>query len=175
MKHELELKVQAWLDGEMSDPDAARMAGWVARDAEAGVLAAELRTVRKAMVDNEMIAPLPETREFHWSKIERQIQREAMTPQRPAVSWLGQFRRFLLPIAGVTALACAMTLAVKQMHRPTFDEISDTNAGMDAVTFHDQSAEMTVVWLQDSSQTSGTAQPAKTSVPDEANSDVETD
>ena len=56
------------------------------------------------MIDSEVVVRLPETREFHWSKIERQIQREAMTPQRPAVSWLGQFRRFLLPIAGVTAL-----------------------------------------------------------------------
>ncbi len=35
--------------------------------------------------------------------------------------------------------------------RPNFDEISSTGDGMEAVTFHDQSAGMTVVWLQDSS------------------------
>ena len=175
MKHELELKVQAWLDGEMSDHEAARIADWVARDAEAGVLAAELGTVRKAMVSNELIAPLPETREFHWSKIERQIQREALTLDRPPVSWLARWRRLLIPLGGVTALACVLTLTVKQMHRPAFDEISATGQGMEAVTFHDQSAEMTVVWLQDSSQTSGTTQPAKISVPDESHSDFDTE
>jgi hypothetical protein len=173
MKHEEELNVQAWVDGEVSLREGARIADWVARDAEAGAMAAELGSVRKAMIDSEVIVPLPETREFHWSKIERQIQREAMTPQRPAVSWLAQVRQFLLPLAGVTALACALTLAVRQMHKPTFDEISATGQGMEAVTFHDQSAEMTVVWLQDSSQASGTAQPVKASVPDEGNSDVE--
>jgi hypothetical protein len=175
MKHELELRIQALLDGEVSEHEAAQLADWVERDAEAGVLAAELGTVRKAMVDNEMIVALPETREFHWSKIERQIQRETLAPNRPPVSWLARWRRALLPLAGVTALACVLTLAVVQMHRPTFDEISATDEGMEAVTFHDQSAELTVVWLQDSSQTSGAGQPAKTSIPEEAHSDFETE
>ncbi len=44
MKHDLELKVQAWLDGELSDHDAERIAGWVASDAEASALVAELAT-----------------------------------------------------------------------------------------------------------------------------------
>jgi hypothetical protein len=173
MKHELELKVQAWLDGELSEHEAARIADWVARDAEAGILVAELGTVRKAMVENEVVAPHPETREFHWSKIERQIQRDELTPHRSPVSWMAQWRRILVPVAGVTALACVLALAVQQLHRPTFDEISATDQGMEAVTFHDQSAGMTVVWLQDSSQTSETAQPQKTSAPDDVNSDVE--
>jgi anti-sigma factor RsiW len=173
MKHELEVRIQAWLDGEVSDREGARIAEWVARDAEAGALAAELRTVRKAMADNELIVPLPETRQFHWSKIERQIQREALPPHRSPFSWLAGWRRFRIALAGVTVLTCVLTLTVRQMHRPTFDEISATGEGMEAVTFHDQSAEMTVVWLQDNSQTSGTGQPAKTSVPDESNSDIE--
>ncbi len=173
MKHELELKVQAWLDGELSDREAARIAAWVARDAEAGVLAAELGTVRTAMVENEPMALLHESREFHWSKIERQIQREALAAERSPALWLARWRRMLIPLAGVTALACVLTLAVNQMHRPTFDEIFATTEGMEAVTFHDQSAEMTVVWLQDSSQTAAAEQPAKAPVSEDANSDVE--
>jgi anti-sigma factor RsiW len=176
MKHEMELKVQAWLDGETSDRKAARLADWIARDAEAGALAAELGSVRKAMVDNELTVPLPETREFHWSKIERQIQREALAPRRASVSWSARFRHFLLPLTGAAALVFALTVGVKQMHQPAFDEISATDEGMDAVTFHDQSAEMTVVWLQNDSQTSGAAQqPAKNSAPADANSDTETE
>jgi hypothetical protein len=173
MKHELELKVQAWVDGELSGREAARIAEWVARDAEAGVLAGELGTVHRAMVGNEPMTPLPETREFHWSKIERQILRDALVPERPSISWLARWRQFRMPLTGVAVLACVLVSTVSQMHRPTFDEISATDQGMEAVTFHDQSAEMTVVWLQDSSQTPVTRQPAKTSVPDDANSDVE--
>ncbi|HZM01666.1 MAG TPA: hypothetical protein VFC44_01470 [Candidatus Saccharimonadales bacterium] len=44
----------------------------------------------------------------------------------------------------------------------TFDEISSTGEGMEAVTFHDQSAGMTVVWLQDPSQVE---QPASDAMP----------
>jgi len=175
MKHELELKVQAWLDGELSGREAARIADWVARDSEAGAMAAELGAIRKAMAHSELIVPLPESREFHWSKIERQIRQESFAANRPAVSWLIRWRRFLAPVAGVAALGCVLTLAVQQTPRPTFDEISSVDDSMEAVTFHDQSAGMTVVWLGDSSQTSETSQPAKTTVPDDVDSDVERD
>jgi hypothetical protein len=173
MKHELELKVQAWVDGETSEREAARIAEWVARDAEAGILAGKLRSVRAAMVDNEPIVPVPETREFHWSKIECQIQREEQASPRSPVSWAARWRRLMMPLGGVVALACVLALAVNQLHRPTFDEICSTDQGMEAVTFHDQSAGMTVVWLQDSSQTSDTTKPANLLVPDDVSSDVE--
>jgi anti-sigma factor RsiW len=77
MKHDLELKVQAWLDGELPDHEARRIGEWIARDAEASALAAELGCIRQAMLRNETAGTLDESREFYWSKIERQIQREA--------------------------------------------------------------------------------------------------
>lgn len=176
MKHELELKVQAWLDGEASDREAARLAEWIERDAEAGTLAAELKSVSGAMAGNELPAPTPDSREFYWSKIERQIEREALTPRGGSVPWFARWRQFVLPVTGVAALVFVLTLAVRQAQQPTFDEISATDEGMDAVTFHDQSAEMTVVWLQDNSQPSGAEQPgAEKTVPDDANSDTETE
>jgi hypothetical protein len=149
-----------------------KFAGWVAGNAEAGALASELRRVRMTMADNEAIVSLPETREFHWSKIEREILRDVAAPRRPDVSWLTRWRRWVIPVAGVGALAC-VTLAVNELRRPTFDEVCATDQGMDAVTFHDQSAGMTVVWLQDSSPAPATAEPAKPSAPADANSDVE--
>jgi hypothetical protein len=175
MKHELELKVQAWLDGELSDHEAKQIATWVASDAEASALAAELGTVSKNIAGNEFIVPLPETREFHWSKIERQIQREALAERRSPISWLARWRKLLLPVAGVAAVACAFTLTVQQLQQPTFDEISATDQGMEAVTFHDQSAGMTVVWLQDSSQASELAKPANALGTDQGKPDIETD
>jgi len=176
MKHEMELKIQAWLDGETSDRESARISGWVARDSDAGALAAELRTARDAVTGNELNLRLPETREFYWSKIERQVQREAASasPSRSGVPWLARWRSVLLPVTGSLAFALVMLVAVEQMKAPGFDEISATDSGMDAVTFHDQSAQVTVVWLQDNSQTvDGAQQPAEKPATDEASSETD--
>jgi anti-sigma factor RsiW len=176
MKHELQLKIQAWLDGEASDRDTARLAEWIARDAEAGALAAELKSARGAMAGNELPAATPDSREFYWSKIERQIQREASAPRQAPVPWFARWRKFVLPVTGVAALVFVLTFAVRQAQQPTFDEISTTDQGMDAVTFHDQSAGMTVVWLQDNSQQAATEQPSTPkTVPDDTSSDMDTE
>jgi anti-sigma factor RsiW len=151
MKHELELKVQAWLDGELPDHEARRMGEWIARDSEAAALAAELGCVRQAMFRQETASPLGESREFYWSKVQRQIQREAGVRRSEGLPWSARWRRFMAPLAGVAALACVLLMAVLPSRSPAFDEISSTGEGMEAVTFHDQSAQMTVVWLQDNS------------------------
>lgn len=151
MKHELELKVQAWLDGEMADHEARRMGEWIARDSEAAALAEELGCVSKAMLGQEEARALDDSREFYWSKIQRQIEREGNLARREAAPWFARWRRYLAPLASAGALACLLILAAVRSGTPTFDEISSTGEGMEAVTFHDQSAQMTVVWLQDNS------------------------
>jgi anti-sigma factor RsiW len=151
MKHELELKVQAWLDGELPDHEARRMGELIAHDSEAAALAAELGCIRQAMFRQEAPVPLAESREFYWSKIQRQIQREAAVRRPVDVPWYARLRRYVGPLAGAAALGCILLLAVVRNGSPAFDEISSTGDGMEAVTFHDQSAQMTVVWLQDSS------------------------
>jgi hypothetical protein len=149
MKNDLQLKVQAWVDGELSDGEARRIGEWIANDAEASALAAELGCLKQSMSGNEVAAPLSESREFYWSKIERQIQRESTLAGKPSVPWLGRWRRYLAPAMGAVALACLVVVAIKQAGTPAFDEISSTIDGMEAVTFHDQSSQMTVTWLQD--------------------------
>jgi hypothetical protein len=151
MKHELELKVQAWLDGELPDHEARRMGEWIARDSEAAALAEELGCVRKAMFSQEAPRALDDSREFYWSKIQRQIEREANLPRREALPWSARWRRYLAPLTSAGALACLLILAAVRNGGPTFDQISSTGDGMEAVTFRDQSAQMTVVWLQDNS------------------------
>ncbi len=160
MKHELELKIQAWLDGELPDHEARRLGQWIARDAEAAALAAELGSLRQAMRRNEAAATLGESREFYWSQIERRIQREAGVRRTDAAPWYARWRRYIAPLAGVAALACVLLMAVMQTRAPTFDEFSSSTEGMEAVTFHDQSAQMTVVWLQDNSPAAPETQPA---------------
>jgi len=151
MKHELELKVQAWLDGELPDHEARRMGEMIARDSEAAALAAELGCIRQAMFRQEAPVPLAESREFYWSKIQRQIEREATVRGPEGVPWYARLHRYMGPLVGAAALACLLVLAIGRNGSPAFDEISSTGDGMEAVTFHDQSAQMTVVWLQDSS------------------------
>jgi len=163
MKHEIELKVQAWVDGELPDHEARRMGEWIARDAEAGALAAELGRVRQAVFRQETTAALNESREFYWSKIQRQIQREAGVGRAERTPWFARWRQYLAPLAGMAALACLLVMATLRSAFPTFDEISSTGEGMEAVTFHDQSAQMTVVWLQDNSLSTG-AQAAPTQI-----------
>jgi len=151
MKHKLELKIQAWLDGELPERENRRIGLWIARDEEAGGLASDLGRVKQAMLRNESVRTLPETREFYWSKIERQIQRESAPGRSAGLPWLARWRHWLAPATAVAVLAGALVLEFRQGHTATFDEITATGEGMEAVTFHDQSAHMTAVWLLDNS------------------------
>jgi anti-sigma-K factor RskA len=172
MNQNLELKLQAWLDGELSAPEARRIGQEIAGDTEASRLVTELQAIKSALAGNEMALAVPETREFYWSKIERQIQREARSPRAVQAPRQAAWRHLLAPLAAFAGLACMLLLAVKPFAPPIFDEISSTGEGMEAVTFHDQSAGMTVVWLADAEQAQPIELPeAKT--PDTGDSEVE--
>jgi len=145
----LELELQAWLDGELSEPKARRIGAKIAGDQEASRLITELQAVKSALAGNETARTVPETRALYWSKIERQIQRQAPGPRAVQAPLQAVWRLWFAPLAGFAALACLLLLAVKPYAPPAFDEISSTGEGMEAVTFHDQAAGMTVVWLTD--------------------------
>lgn len=158
MNEEVQLKIQAWGDGELSGWQARSVAKLVERDAEAKALATELRQTSAALAKNEVTVAVPELREFYWNKIRLQIEREeaAGTKRSPAPSWdpLAIFRKLALPLAGVAVAVFVTMLTLRQMSGPALDEVSTTSDEMSALTFHDQSAGMTVVWLQDNSDQS---------------------
>ena len=58
----------------------------------------------QALVGYEVGVALPESREFFWSKIEREIRRlePPETPVRPA-PWLSAWRKWLIPAGAVAA------------------------------------------------------------------------
>src|SRR3954451_11736217 len=100
MEHNDELKLQAYLDGELPEPEARQMAKWLAQDQEAVLLHAELKNTRQALAGAEKLVQLPESREFFWSKIEREISRLERTESVPVkqaffVAW----RRLLVPVS----------------------------------------------------------------------------
>jgi anti-sigma factor RsiW len=154
MNEEVQLKIQAWVDGELSGWQARNVAKLVERDAEAKALETELRQTKTALTGNEASVALPELREFYWNKIRLQIEREEAAGQKrvsPAPSWdpLAIFRRMGLPLAGVAVAAAVALLTLTQFSAPLYEEVTTTSDEMTALTFHDQSAGMTVIWLQD--------------------------
>ena len=81
MKDEQQLKLQAYLDGELPDSEVRAVADWIAKDAEAAGLLAELKNTRGALAGFEAEIKLPESREFYWSKIAREIERAERVEQ----------------------------------------------------------------------------------------------
>ena len=82
------MRLQAYLDGELPDSEAREAASLLAQDAEARALLAELKNTSAAMAGFELDIKLPESREFYWSKIEREIERQSpmIEPERKFAS-----------------------------------------------------------------------------------------
>ncbi len=150
MEQEQQLRLQAYLDGELPEAEARAVAEWLSRDGEAMALASELRQTTEALGGFEEGIRLPESREFYWSKIQRQIQREDAPAPSPVtvVSWTARLRRMLMPASGL-AVAALLLLVVTHEGVPGLADNSAETALQDsgAFTYHDDSARATLVWL----------------------------
>ena len=149
MTEEQQLKLQAFLDGELSEDDTREVAAWLAGDADATALLGELRNTRQALANFEPALKLPESREFYWSKIQREIQRlePAEAPARP-VSVFALLGRILVPVGAVTALVI-LGLFAFQHNSPGTRSVGMKAmlADAGAFTYRDQAQGMTVIWL----------------------------
>ena len=65
INHETELKLQAYLDGELSAGEAKAIADLLQSDAGAQGLYHELKAAKSLLVGNELERQLPESREFY--------------------------------------------------------------------------------------------------------------
>ncbi len=151
MEYEEQLKLQAYLDGELPEAEARQMAQRVAADAEAAALLSELRQTRATMAGFEQELKLPESREFFWSKLRREIDRidARKDPEpEPSVPWIVLLRRWLVPAAGVALVAFVSLLAVREGSTPNSrPHIETALADSGAVTYHDYNNGATLVWL----------------------------
>jgi anti-sigma factor RsiW len=150
MTQEQQLKLQAFFDKELSEQDAREVASWLARDADATALHAELRNTRQALKGFEPELKLPESREFYWSKIKREIERSAPVPApAQSVSLFGALRRFLIPLGAVAVLALAGFVTLHQFGGGAVHsvQVNAILADAGAYTYRDESQGMTVVWL----------------------------
>jgi anti-sigma factor RsiW len=156
MNLEQQLKLQAFLDGELPEREAREILAWTQRDHEAAALLAELKNTRQAIAKSEPHLSVPESRAFFWSKIEREIQRlEPQTTSAPDVSIFTSLRRFLLPASGVAALVIAGLYANFNAPKVVVESVADADtssvetalANSDATTYRDASEGTTLVWF----------------------------
>ena len=151
MNQDLHLKLQACLDGELAGAEEREVAELLRSNAAANALFAELRNTRGALTGFDAEIKLPESREFYWSKIKRDIERlETSDPARPATSLWAVWRRMLVPASAAVTLAFVALVASFQLGYWSHSRLPGLQTAMSdpgAFTYRDDSAGMTVVWL----------------------------
>ena len=151
MDYKLQLKLQAFLDGELPESEANQVAQWVAGDREAAALEQEMRHTRNALREFETAIKLPESRDFFWSKIEREIRRlETPAAEAAPMSFFAYWRRFLAPASALALVLVGGILFTRPaglIGRNATAEIETALADAGAFTYRDYSAGTTLVWL----------------------------
>ena len=152
MNEETQFKLQACLDGELSEREARKVSLQLKEDAHAFALFDELQMTKSILRENEPELKLPETREFYWSKIQREVERTSReTAPRPTVQW---WKPAYIRFAGALAAGCALLtisfIAFNGQHRThAMEEVEGTTDEMGSITFQSDKDGMTVVYLFD--------------------------
>ena len=151
MNLDLQLKLQAYLDGELPSGEAKIIAGLLAQDPDARALLAELTQTRSALAGFEAEIKLPETHEFYWSKIARDIKRqEKGVPKRSSAPILTLLRRLMLPSGVMVALLLGLLVIKSGLGWDRrFAVVETDTAQLEAGTFtyRDFASGTTLVWL----------------------------
>jgi anti-sigma factor RsiW len=153
MKFETEIKLQAYLDGELVADEAKQVMRALELDAEARALYQELQWAKELLSGNELELKVPETREFYWSKIQREILRQReegkVREKNSSVPW---WLRIAAPLAGAVALVMLVISANlksdSKLEQRYVQEIESPLQESSVISFYSQSAGMTVVWLR---------------------------
>ncbi|MSU61330.1 MAG: hypothetical protein EXS31_02875 [Pedosphaera sp.] len=151
MKNDLALKIQACVDNELNASEAREVACLVESDAEARALHDELIAIRDLTVANEPEYKLPESGEFYWSKIKRDINSSSARPVREsskAPFWSAIWTRMVATCGVAVGIALLISVNRQGIVGPQVHEIESALDEMSTITFHSDSANMTVVWVQ---------------------------
>ena len=153
-ENEIQLKVQALVDGELTGREAEVLQQRINDDAKLQHLHAKLTQMRGLISDSELPRPLPESWDFYWNKIAETIEREESAGERaappaPASRWL---LRWLTPLVGVSAVVLLLTL-----QQPTAPDLGIMLSGdhelelssdeIDVMTYNTEDDSMSIVWL----------------------------
>ncbi len=156
MNDKSELKLQSYLDNELSASERREVEGWMAKESEWKNLFAELQNTRLALHGNEPEVRLPETREFYWSKIQREIARLENTTARPVEQKLPWWHLLsagrLARVAALAAVALLGVFLFRQGEVETLSQVHEVDtpsSEMGSITFRSEADKMTVVYLYD--------------------------
>lgn len=150
MNEELKIKVQAFLDGELSEAEAREISSLIAGDASVAALHKELKHTRAALAGFEKRITLPESREFYWAKIQRGIARTEAAQERSEATprpWFLRLRRALVPMAGVAVLAVALFVLLRSGQPPPPGGMEAASMDSSAMTYRNYESGTTLVWL----------------------------
>jgi len=145
MKEDLQLKLQAYLDGELPATECPEVEALLAQDANARALLAELRNTSSALKGYEADLKLSESRDFYWSKIRRAISQPVTGEPVGRLSLGAWLRRILVPAGAFAAITIAVLLALPQPKGSgaSFTDVTDSVA----FTYHNYDTGATLVWL----------------------------
>jgi len=155
MNDETKIKLQAYLDGELSERETREVSALLNTEAEAKAFLAELQFVKTAMAGNELEIKLPESREFYWGKIQREIERseKVETPARGFSWWKPAYLPLATGFAALCALFMISFIAFNGGHaKIATGEVEGNGDDMGSITYHSDSDRMTVVYLFDREQ-----------------------
>lgn len=153
MNEGTQLKLLSYVDGELPANEIAGIESLIAKDAEAADLVAELRWSREALAGGESELKVPESREFYWSKISRQI--EFAEKQTECASSLSDkwWYKMLVPTAGLAAVALVFTFTAQP---PVTQDGTGTGApamvepvyeDANVYEYYDEQEKMSVIWV----------------------------
>jgi len=156
MNVEQQLELQAWVDGELPEAEARRVAAFVQENRDAQALVGELRMTSGFLTGNEPETKLPENGDFYWSKIRREIERadQAATTAAPRASWVLAWRRLFVPLSGLAVIAFLSILSLNVFQQPSADdaakylvEVENLSEDIGSISYRSQSENMFVVYL----------------------------
>ncbi len=151
MNQETQFKLQAYLDGELSAGERQEVETLLQHNHAAQELLAELRHTTGALADYESGIKVPETREFYWSKIQREISRPPAPSRAAGVSIATTLRRLLVPAGAFAAVALAIMLSLPRGGGDGSDYFSASGDAV-AFTYQNYKTGTTLVWLDFSEQ-----------------------
>ena len=150
MNRDFQLKLQAHLDGELPPRETKKVLHSLKTDPEARALQEELRLTKSLLHGNELAVTLNESREFYWSKIRREIERDDQR-EAPSASHRPLWLRWFVPL-GALAFAILVAFSVKTSflspQKLSFAEEIETHlADMSSISFRSESEGISVVWV----------------------------
>ncbi|MFO1459070.1 MAG: hypothetical protein U1G08_06640 [Verrucomicrobiota bacterium] len=147
MKTETCLEIQSYVDDELDPTRRAAVEALCATDPAARQLLVDLASFRDCVRNHEPGFMVPETREFYWSQIQRQLKPAHTSSSTKLSPWLG-WVRWLVPVAGLAAVAYLISLPRTDAPASrTLASASPSSMEASSVVYRSEADGVTVHWI----------------------------